>query len=80
MIFNREFEDLAIGVAKVFEFHTREVVNDVLITRYIKEYGMDCLQLSVECGCEKFVSSSIVQRNLFTIWRGPRTIEIELVI
>ena len=65
---------------KVFERNTREVVSDVLIRRYIKEYGMDCLQLAVECKCEKFVSSSVVQRSLNYIWGWPRTIGIEMVI
>jgi len=63
----------------VFEDHTREEVDDVLISRYIKDYGMDSLQIAVECECEKFVSSPLVQNNLTNLWRGPRKIEIELV-
>jgi hypothetical protein len=74
------FEEMAISVIKVFEEHTREVVDDVLIRRYIQDYDMDSLMLSIECGCEKFVSSSIVQRNLDYIWTGVRTLDIYLVI
>ena len=71
------FEEMAIGVITVFEKHTREVVDDVLIRRYIQDYDMDCLMLSIECGCEKLVSSQILQRNLNYIWREVRTLDID---
>ena len=71
---------MAIGVITVFEEHSRIVIDDVLIRRYIKDYDMDCLQMSVECNCETFVSSSVVQRNLNNIWRGPRKSDINLVV
>ena len=70
---------MAIGVITIFEEHSRDVVYDVLIRRYIKDYDLDCLQLSVECNCETFVSSSVVQRNLNNIWIGPRKADIDLV-
>jgi hypothetical protein len=55
------------------------VVDDVLIIRYIKEYGLDCLELAVECKCKKFLSSPIVQSNLNNIWRGSIRETIDLV-
>ena len=70
---------MAIGVLKVFSNHTREVVCDVLVKRYIKDYGMDCLQLAVLCKCKNFVSSEIVQNNLQKIWKGTKSSQTELV-
>ena len=63
----------------MFQSHTREIVDDVLIIRYIDLVGMDCLQLAVECKCRKFISSSIVQSCLNDIWKGTRKNTDEMV-
>lgn len=55
---------------QVFDEYTRENVEDVLIRRYIKELGMDVIELAVECKCEKFVSDIIIQNSLDNIWYG----------
>ena len=41
---------------------------------------MDCLQIAVECKCEKFVSSSNVQSCLDKIWIGQVKGKIDMVI
>ena len=70
---------MAIGVLEFFDKNTRENVIDVLVIRYIKEFGMDCLELAALCKCEKFVSHSTVQRILDHLWQDTRDKENEKV-
>ena len=63
---------LSRNVLKKFEENTRENVDDVLINRYIDLFEMDCLQLAVECKCNDFMSTSIVQNFLDNTWKGTR--------
>jgi hypothetical protein len=74
-----EFENKAIGVLEVFDKNTKENVVDVLVIRYLKELGMDCLELAVLCKCERFVSNTTVQRILDYIWSDTRNKTIEMV-
>jgi hypothetical protein len=57
-----DFEDMAIGVLDVYDKNTRESVVDVLVIRYLRELGMDCLELANLCECKRFLSNSTVQR------------------
>ena len=50
--------------------NTKEYVNDVLVVRYLKEFGMDILELAVTCKCKKFFSEEIIQKILSYIWSG----------
>ena len=70
---------MAIGVLTVFDKNTRENVIDVLINRYFKEFGMDCLELACICECENFLSCSIVQQVLDKIWIGRDDCGVEPV-
>lgn len=64
---------MAIGVIDFYDKNTRENVIDVLVIRYIKELGMDCLELAVrKCKCYRFVSNATVQRILDYKWRDTR--------
>ena len=63
----------------VFDKNTRENVIDVLVIRYFKEFGMDCLELAVVCECENFLSHSIVQHVLDKIWIGRDDCDLEPV-
>jgi hypothetical protein len=71
-IFLSEFEEMAIGTLKIFDDERTDKVDDVLIVRYFKEFKMDCLDLAIECECEQFVSTQMVQRVLDKIWLGKR--------
>ena len=66
----REFENLALKVLDTFEEHTRDLVNDVLVIRYLKLVRMDCIQLAYVADCEEFVAHNVVQKALRTIWEG----------
>lgn len=44
--------------------------DSVLLVRYLKHLKLDCIELAVECGCEKFVSSINIQNVLENIWSG----------
>ena len=63
---------MAIGVLDVYDKNTRESVVDVLVIRYLKELGMDCLELAHLCKCRRFLSNSTVQRVLDYIWQDTR--------
>ncbi len=63
---------MAIGTLKIFDDERTDKVDDVLIVRYFKEFKMDCLDLAIECECEQFVSTQMVQRVLDKIWLGKR--------
>ena len=47
----------------------------VIVLRYLQEFGMDVLELAVECQCEKFVSNLVVQKILDEIWKGKKNID-----
>jgi hypothetical protein len=66
----REFEDMAVGLLKFYDRNTRDVINDVLIIRYIPLFSMDCLELAVHCKCKEFLSTSVVQKVLTKICSG----------
>ena len=70
---------MAIGLLEVFDKNTRETVLDVLVLRYLKDLGMDCLELAVLCKCQRFVSNASVQRILDHIWKDTRNDPDELV-
>jgi hypothetical protein len=53
---------MAIGLLELFDKNTRDTVLDVLVLRYLKDLGMDCLELAVLCKCQRFVSNASVQR------------------
>ena len=61
---------MAIGVLQVFDEHTRENVEDVLVRRYIRDIGMDVIELALHCKCERFVSHLVIQKSLDNIWNG----------
>ena len=63
---------MAMGVVKAFEERMIEELNDVLIVRYMEHLNMDCLELAVLCGCEEFISMSVVQRVLTSLWHGQK--------
>ena len=73
LIFKSEFEDLAIGLLKIFDDERTDKVADVLIFRYLKDFKMDCLEVAIECDCKTFVSSGAVQKALDKIWLGKQT-------
>ena len=60
----RNFENMAIDVLKIFEKNTTEMVEDVLIVRFLEDFGMDCIELAIICKCENFISHTTVQ-NIF---------------
>jgi len=70
--YERDFEVLAVNVLQTFDKSTRDIINDVLIIRYIELVNMDCLQLAVHCDCKEFVSMPIVQNVINDIWKGNR--------
>ena len=78
--FDRQFEDLAVGVLRIYDKNTRECVNDVLVIRYIRDLEMDSLELAVHCKCDRFVSNSTVQSILDNIWRGKTNDTSHMVI
>ena len=70
---------MAIGVLQTFDKNTRDIINDVLIIRYIPHMKMDVLELAVYCKCEEFVSMPIVQNVIKNIWEGKKFNSNELV-
>ena len=70
---------MAIGVLEFYDKNTRENVVDVLVKRYLKDLGMDCLELADLCKCSKFLSNSTVQRVLDYIWKDTRDQTVEKV-
>ena len=61
---------MAIDVLKIFGKKTAEKVEDVLIVRFLEDFGMDCIELAILCRCERFISYTTVQNILETIWNG----------
>ena len=61
---------MAIDVLKIFEKNTTENVEDVLVVRFLDDFGMDCIELAILCKCERFISHTTVQNILETIWKG----------
>ena len=71
---------MAIGVLEFYDKSTRENVVEVLMIRYIKKLGMDCLELAVSCKCHTLVANITVQRILDHIWHDKRDKTIEKVL
>ncbi len=66
----REFENLAIGILDVYDQHTTDNVRDVLVIRYLDFIEMDCLELAVDCKCERFLAHRVVQKTMDELWKG----------
>jgi hypothetical protein len=71
---------MAIGLLKVYDLNTRDLIKDVLPVRYIPLFGMDCLQLAMHCQCKRFLSTPIIQNILDDIWKGKRKKSTGLVL
>jgi hypothetical protein len=74
-----DFEELAIGVLKIFNEKTSGLVSDILILRYDKHLLMDYLELAIETDCKTLVASNYVQTVLDDIWSGKQ-IEINSLV
>jgi hypothetical protein len=70
---------MAISLVNYYEQNTRDVINDVLIVRYIPLFQMDCLELAMTCKCKQFLSNSTIQDILDNIWKGQQHKDSELV-
>jgi hypothetical protein len=64
---------------QTFDNNTREIISDVLIIRFIGYLKRDVLELAVHCECEEFVSMSIVQNVITSIFYGEKYDEADLV-
>ena len=71
---------MAIGIVKIFDENTRDIINDTLIVRYIEPFKMDCLELAVTCDCKKFLSQPTIQKVMDNLWKGTTIDESELVV
>ena len=58
---------MALNLLSVIPEHRAD---SFLVIRYLKHLEIDCLDLAVECECEKFVSSSAIQNILDKMWLG----------
>jgi hypothetical protein len=63
---------MAIGLVKVYDKNTRDVINDLLIVRYVPFIGMDCLELSAHCQCTSFLALNVIQHIFNNIWNGQK--------
>ena len=57
----------------IFETNTMDVVNDVLVIRYLDLIKTDCLELAVRSGCSKILSHKVAVRALNKISKSDAT-------
>ena len=62
-----------------FDLKTRDILNDIIVLRYVPHLKLDYLELAVDCHCQKYVSELPVQNVLDDLWTGKKNNEIELV-
>jgi hypothetical protein len=64
------FEDMAIGVLKMIDEENEDIVIGMILLQKIPLYKMDCLKMSVEADCKRFVALATVQNLITNIWNG----------
>ncbi len=64
----KEFENLAIGVMRIFDNNTKYSINKFLKHTRASFLNLDCLDFAVQCKCKNFLALPNIQSVITERW------------